>query len=94
MVAVYLPERRCDLIAALLRPPRPLRAGEFVKDLMLGPVVWPSDDAKDRTDLNVLIARTRSTFARAGLPRGLVERAPWGGETRIRLAADAAVEIR
>ena len=92
--AVYLADRRFDLLMALLRPPAGLRAGDFVPDEVVRSVVWPRKAAAGRSELNMLISRCRRDLVEAGLagPR-LVERAPGGGATRIRIADGAEIVI-
>jgi hypothetical protein len=90
--AVYLADRRLDLIVALLRPPSGFRAGEFVPDEAVTGVVWPRNQVVSRPEINTLISRCRRDLIDAGLagPR-LLERAPGGGATRIALAPNAEV---
>lgn len=90
---VWLPQKRGDLVAALLSPPAGLRAGEWVPDDQLLPRVWGSESAS-KAQLNTLIHRTRLSLTSAGLNGpALVERAPGGGATRLRLAKNAAVSV-
>jgi len=92
-VAVWLPQRRCDLVATLLKPPQGVRAGEFIDDPMVISRVWGSDPA-DRAQLNTLIHRTRVTLSEAGLSGSrLIERAQGGGATRLCLREGAVVRI-
>ena len=91
--AVYLPERRCDLVAALLRPPAPFAAGDFIPDDVLLPRIWPGR-AMSRVDLNVLIHRARHDLVRAELDgAALLDRAQGGSATRFRVARDAQVSV-
>lgn len=91
---VYLAERRCDLIACLLRPPDPFAPGEFVDDESLIPRVWPNQ-VRARTDLNTLLHRVRKTLVAAGIDgAGLIERANGGGATRFVLLAGAMVKVK
>ena len=92
--AVYLPDRRFDLMCALLRPPAEYRAGDFIPDDTVRSVVWPRRPEVSRPEINMLISRCRRDLVEAGLagPR-LVERAPGGGGTRLVLAAGAQVEL-
>lgn len=93
-VTVYLPDRRCDLVAALLSPPGGVLAGEFVPDELLAPRIWPGRPGKGRTDVNSLISRTRRTLVDAGVDGpALLERGPGGGESRLVLAPGARVTI-
>ncbi|HEY5922263.1 MAG TPA: FHA domain-containing protein [Kofleriaceae bacterium] len=89
--AVYLPDRRFDLMVALLRD---YREGEFVTDDQLRSIVWPRRPEVSRPEINMLISRCRRDLVDAGLagPR-LIERAPGGGGTRVALSAGARVEI-
>lgn len=90
---VYLPERRCDLVAALLRPPPPFGPGDFVPDEVLLPRIWPGR-AMTRVDLNVLLHRARHDLVRAEIDgAALLARAEGGNATRFRLARDARVSI-
>ncbi len=91
--AVYLPERRCDLVAALLQPPPPFAPGSFVPDEVLLPRIWPGR-AMSRVDLNVLIHRARHDLVRAELDGAtLLDRAKGGSATRFRMALDARVIV-
>ena len=89
--AVYLPDRRFDLMVALLRD---YREGEFITDDKLRSIVWPRRPEVSRPEINMLISRCRRDLVDAGLagPR-LIERAPGGGGTRVLLASGARVEI-
>jgi hypothetical protein len=90
---VFLSERRCDLVASLLKPPREYSAGEFVPDESLLPLVWPGR-TMSRVDLNVLIHRTRHDLVRAGLDGPtLLSRAEGGNATRFLLAPGASVLV-
>ena len=93
--AVYLADRRFDLVVALARPPGGLRAGEFVSDDALRAVVWPRRPSVSRPEINMLISRCRRDLVEAGLagPR-LIERAPGGGGTRLALAPGAEVVMK
>lgn len=86
--------KRCDLAAALLRPPGSLVAGEFVSDEVLLRRVWPAQPTMGRTNLNMLIHRLRRDLIREGIDGcRLVERAPLGGATRFRMLPDATVQL-
>ncbi|MBX3161006.1 MAG: FHA domain-containing protein [Deltaproteobacteria bacterium] len=91
---VYLPDRRFDLVMALLRPPAGHAAGEFISDDAVRAVVWPRKPSVSRPEINMLISRCRRDLVEAGLagPR-LIERAPGGGGTRVALAPGAVVEV-
>jgi hypothetical protein len=93
--AVYLADRRFDLLVALARPPGGLRAGEFVSDDALRAVVWPRRPSVSRPEINMLISRCRRDLVEAGLagPR-LIERAPGGGGTRLAVAPGAEIEMK
>src|SRR5262249_55122917 len=92
--AVYLPDRRFDLVVALLRPPSGHEPGDFISDDLVRTIVWPRKQAVSRPEINMLISRCRRDLVEAGLagPR-LIERAPGGGGTRLQLAANASVEV-
>jgi hypothetical protein len=90
---VYLPERRCDLVAALLQPPAPFAAGDFVPDDVLLPMVWPGR-VMSRVDLNTVLHRARQDLARAVVDGGaLLARAEGGNATRFVLARDADILV-
>jgi len=92
--AVYLADRRFDLMMALLQPPAG-RAGEFVADDAVRAIVWPRKPSVSRPEINMLISRCRRDLVEAGLagPR-LVERAPGGGGTRIVVAPGAEIVVK
>jgi hypothetical protein len=91
--SVYLADRRCDLVATLLRPPDGHAAGEFIADDVLIPRIWPSR-SMSRGDLNVLIHRTRRDLVRAELDGAkLLPRIPGGNATRFTLARGAHIEL-
>ncbi len=90
---VWLPQKRGDLVAALLSPLAGVRPGDWVSDDLLVQRVWGSESVT-RTQLNTLIHRTRMSLSGAGLNGpSLLERAPGGGATRLRLAKDAEVSV-
>lgn len=90
---VYLPERRCDLVAALLQPPPPFAPGEFVSDEVILPRIWPGR-SMTRVDLNVLIHRARHDLVRAELDgAALLDRAEGGNATRFRIARGARISV-
>lgn len=93
--AVYLADRRLDLMIALLRPTEGYLPGEFIPDDVVSAVVWPRSAGGSRVELNVLIARCRKDLIDAGLagPR-LIQRAPGGGGTRFAVAPGARIEIK
>jgi hypothetical protein len=87
-VCVYLPERRCELMAVLLQTP-----GELVSDEVLIARLWPGQ-ARSRVDLNVVIHRARTDLARAGLDGAtLIERAAGGSATRVATGERTRVAI-
>lgn len=91
--AVWLADTRCDLVAALLRPPVGAAEGAFVSDERLLRSVWPGD-AATRGDLNTLVYRVRQTLTRAGLDGAtLVERALARGGTRFVVGQGAKVDV-
>lgn len=92
---VVLAELRARLLAALLSPPKGYAAGELIPDDLLIPAIWSARADRSRTDLNVLIFRTRKSLVKAGLnPERVLERARTGGGTRFLLAPGATVHIR
>jgi hypothetical protein len=92
--AVFLADRRLDLVIALLRPPEGFAAGDFVPDEVVRAIVWPRNPGITRLEINVLISRCRRDFIEAGLagPR-LLARAPGGGATRLALAPGSQVIV-
>lgn len=93
--SVYLPVRRFQLVWALLIPLSPHDAGDLIPNADLIEQVWADNSALgSRRDLNVLITRCRQDLVSAGLSAAaLIERAPGGGATRLRLAPGARVTI-
>ncbi len=92
--AVFLADRRLDLLVALARPPGGYTAGDFIPDDVVRGVVWPRNLGVSRQEINMLISRCRRDLVEAGLPGArLLERAPGGGGTRLALAAGAVVSI-
>ncbi len=92
-VTVYLAERRCNLVAALLQPPTGFDPGDYVDDEVVIPRVWPNQ-SKSRTDLNTLLHRVRKDLLGAGVDGAqLIERAEGGGATRFRLKSEAVVKV-
>jgi len=92
---VYLPGRRFQLVSALVMPPRPHAAGEYVPDSELVPLVWDdTDEVGSRKDLNVVLTRCRQDLVAAGIAAtALLERAPGGRATRVVLAPGATIEV-
>lgn len=92
--AVFLHDRRLDLVMALVRPPGGYRPGDFIPDDVVRAVVWPRNPDVSRPEINMLISRCRRDLVQAGLagPR-LLERAPGGGGTRLTLAPGAEVVV-
>ena len=92
--AVFLADRRLDLIVALLRPPDGFAAGDFIPDEVVRAIVWPRNPAVTRPEINVLISRCRRDLVEAGLAGArLLERAPGGGGTRLAVAPGAVVTV-
>jgi hypothetical protein len=92
--AVFLADRRLDLIVALLRPPEGFLPGDFIPDDVVRAIVWPRNPAVTRPEINVLISRCRRDLVEAGLAGArLLERAPGGGGTRIAIAPGATVTV-
>ncbi len=91
---VELAELRANLVAALLKPPTPYGPGELVPDEVLAPAIWPGQPDRGRTDLNLLIHRTRKNLLSAGVnPSAVLARAAKGGATCFRLAPGADVSV-
>ncbi len=89
--SAWLADRRCDLVATLLKPPTPWRAGEAIADEVIHPRVWPGGES-GRTELNTLVFRARKDLVKADLDgTALIERSP--GAVRFRLAEGASVEV-
>ena len=92
-VAVYLPERRCELVALLLQPPAPYAAGELIPDEVVGARLRV-DRPLTRIELNVIIHRARGDLVRAGLDgSALIERAAGGVATRFLVETSARVAV-
>lgn len=90
--AVYLADRRLDLIMALVKPPSEYAAGDFIPDDVLRPIVWPRNPNVIRSEINVHITRCRRDLLAAGLPGPrLLQRSPGGGATRLALAPKCEV---
>lgn len=90
---LYLSDRRCDLVALLLQPPEPQRAGDFLDDELVITRVWGKQLA-GRTNLNVLIHRVRKDLARVGLDgAALLQRSEGGGATRLALGEGVAIVV-
>lgn len=87
--AVYLPERRCELVAILLQPPGPYRAGELIPDeIVLARL------GCERVQLNVIVHRTRRDLVSAGIDGiALIERARGGIATRFVMEAGARAGV-
>jgi hypothetical protein len=92
--SLELPELRGRLVAALLKPPGKLGAGDWVPDEVLIPAVWSGAAERGRTDLNLLLHHTRKALARAGVDPALLDRARRGGGTRFKLAPGARIDVR
>lgn len=93
--AVYLADRRLDLLIALLQPPEGYQPGDLIPDDVVRAVVWPRNPGVSRPEINMLISRCRRDLVEAGLAGGrLLERAPGGGATRILLAPNAVVRVQ
>lgn len=87
-----LSDRRCDMVACLLRPPAPYSAGEFIPEDVLCARIWPGEK-NGRTELNSLLYRLRQSLAEEGVdPAPLFERK--GGGLRFCLAPRARVVVR
>jgi len=91
--SVYLTDRRCDFVAVLLQPPRPLRPGDYVPDEQLWNRVWGKQPSGKKT-LHVLLHRLRKDLVRVGLDGAqLLERSDGGGATRFVLRDGARVTL-
>ncbi len=94
-MTVSLPELRARLLAALLGPPGDYQPGEYIPDEVLLTSIWPGNTGRGRTDLNVLIHRTRKSLMNAGInPSAVLARARQGRATSFKLAPGAKVEVR
>lgn len=92
LVELYLSELRFSLLATLLAPPAPTKPGDFIDDDALCRRIWPRNNDKDRTHINVLIKRVRDDLVRSGLNGfALLQRSPGGGGTRFTLPPGAVV---
>jgi len=92
--AVLLPELRSRFFAALLSPPHPYVAGEFIPDELLLPLIWPHGPSRDHMDLRALVRRVRKTLLKAGIgPTRILETLQVDGVTRFRLAPGAAARV-
>ncbi len=90
---IYLPQKRADLVAALLKPKPGTVPGEWVDDEALSKRIW-GNQPTSRSQVNLLIHRTRSSLTEAGLNGpALIERAPGGGATRFRVASPERVTV-
>ena len=94
-VSVMLPELRGRLIAALLSPQGGYDPGEFIPDEVLLSSIWPGNANRGRTDLNVLIHRTRKSLMAAGInPSAVISRARQGRATSVKVAPGARVVVK
>lgn len=94
VVTCQLSELRCRLTVALIQPPEPYTAGEFVPDEVILPLVWPRQPERSHYDLNTLVHRLRKDLLRAGLdPTQLIERARGGGGARVRVTRDVEIAV-
>lgn len=92
--AVFLADKRLDLVIALLRPPAGFAPGDFIPDEVVRPIVWPRNPGVTRPEINVLISRCRRDLVEAGLAGArLLQRSPGGGGTRFALAPGAVVTV-
>ena len=93
--AVYLADRRLDLMIALLQPPEGYQPGAFIPDDVVRAIVWPRNPAVTRPEINMLISRCRKDLIEAGLAGNrLIERSQGGGATRLTLAPEAEVRVQ
>jgi pSer/pThr/pTyr-binding forkhead associated (FHA) protein len=92
--AVFLADKRLDLVIALLRPPDGFAPGDFIPDEVVRTIVWPRNPAVTRPEINVLISRCRRDLVESGLAGSrLLQRSPGGGGTRFALAPGATVVV-
>lgn len=90
--STLLSDRRCDLVACLLRPPFPFSPGDLVPEEVLCERVWPGEK-NGRMELNSLLYRLRHNLEAEGIdPTPLFERA--GGGLRFCLAPGARVVVK
>lgn len=89
---VYLPDRRCDLVALLLQPPAPLVPGDLVPDDLVLARLWPGQ-SRSRSDLNVVIHRVRADLLRGELDAQLIQRAVGGRATRFDVEPATRVSV-
>jgi len=88
---LWLADRRCDLVAALLFPPAPYAAGDAIPDEVLCPRVWP-DGTAGRVELNTLVFRVRKDLVRADIDGAtLVDRGDRATRFRLRDGATATL---
>lgn len=92
-VIVQLSELRSLLVAALLGPQGGYEAGDFVPDEVLIPSIWTGRTVRGRTDVNILVHRTRKNLLAAGVNPAVLVRAPKGGSTAFKLAPNASVRV-
>ena len=89
--SAYLAEKRCELLALLLRPPAPFRVGEMIPDAVVAERLWPGADS-GRIEINTLVCRVRKDLERVGVDGvTLIERR--GGALRLNLAPGASVTV-
>ena len=92
--ALFLADKRLDLVIALLRPPAGYQPGDFIPDDVVRAIVWPRNPGVSRPEINVLIGRCRRDLVEAGLAGArLLERSPGGGGTRFAVAPGAIVTV-
>lgn len=90
---LYLPGQRCELMALLLQPPAPYRAGEILDDDLLIARLWPTQ-TRTRIDLNTLVYRLRKDLVRAGVDAAaFIRRAPGGGGTQLGIGSEVAIHV-
>lgn len=87
-----LSERRCDLVACLLKPPAPFAPGEIIPEDVLCARVWPGEK-NGRIELNSLLFRLRHALAEQGIDSAALFERRSGG-LRFCLAPDATVIVR
>ena len=91
--AVYLPERRADLVSLLLQPPSDYQPGDLIPDELLLQRIWPRQ-TKVVNDVHVLVHRVRKSLVAAGIDGpSLIERDAEGGGTRFAVAPGAMITV-
>lgn len=89
--SAWLSERRCELLALLVRPPSPFAPGEMIPDAEIADRLWPGADS-GRLEINTLVCRVRKDLEHARIDSVvLIERR--AGALRLVLAAGATATL-